>query len=123
MLRLAEHPAPSFVAAQRIQDALRTQPPHTVATAARLVSQIIYDLTHKRAVRCVAIELAEQPRGITISVTASGAGLTSGWKLDGLARLLLDRLAAHWGEDAQHNRIWFQLSSPAQASRCAETAS
>jgi len=113
VLRLAEHPAPSFVAGQRVQGALRTQPPHTVATAARLVSQVIYDLTRARAVRCVAIELADQPHGIMISVTGSGAGLAGGWKPDGLARLLLDRLAMRWGQDAQHSRIWFQLSSGA----------
>lgn len=114
-LRLAEHPAPSFVAGQRVQGALRTQPPHTVATATRLVSQVIYDLTHAREVRWVAIDLAAQPHGVMIAVFGSGTAPVGGWQLDGLARLLLDRLATRWGEDPEHNRVWFELAGPAAA--------
>lgn len=113
MLRLSEHPAPSFVAGQRVQGALRRQSPHTVATATRLVSQVITDLTHKRAVRWVAIDLAAQSDGVMIAVIGSGTAPPGGWNVDGLARLLLDRLATRWGEDPEHNRVWFELAGPA----------
>lgn len=109
MLRLAEHPSPSFVAGQRVQGALQTQPPRTVATAARLVSQVVEDLTYKRAMRWVAINLQDRPYGVMITVIGSGAAPSEGWKVDGLARLLLDQLATCWGDDPDHNRIWFQL--------------
>jgi hypothetical protein len=112
-LRLAEHPAPSFVAGQRVQGALHRRSPHTVATAARLVSQVIYDLTHTRAVRWVAIDVAARPHGVMIAVFGSGVAPAGGWRVDGLARLLLDRLATRWGEDPEHNRVWFELTGPA----------
>jgi hypothetical protein len=110
ILRPSEHPAASFAVARHVQQALADQPHHVAVTAAKLASEIVEDLTRQRAVRLVHVDLDIHSGEVTTTVRCLGSAPDAGWKLEGLARLLLDRLATNWGEEPQTNQIWFDLA-------------
>lgn len=109
-LRSSEHPALAFIAARRVRSALRDQPPHAVVTAAKLVSEIVDSVIHKRAVRAIDLEIRAEPGSIRVAISGTGNAPDRGWKVDRLVLLLLERLSADWGEEPASNRIWFELA-------------
>jgi hypothetical protein len=106
----SRHPSLSFAAARRVHRALATEPVEAMVTAVKLVAESVESLTRSSESTAISVAVTTDDTLIRVTIDAPRSDSAGEPRIDGLARLLLERLSRNWGEDPIAGRVWFEIS-------------